>query len=199
MKIGDLLSRRRRKINKSKEEKTKLGKKSKRKGKKFESDFSKELSLWLTEGQDQNVFVWTHGSGSRGKINEEEAGDIMAIKPEGDSINKNFRFELKSYKNIDLFKLIRPNTKGDIESWWEQYSKEIIENRENRCLILVIKMNYKGIYLIIDKSLFNLLIDLCGTVFKEKYLSWNNLIIMHWEAWKESFGGPTISNYFKKK
>ena len=76
--------------------------KGKNKGPQFERQFSKELSLWWTDGKDDSVFWRTQSSGARatirtkqGKRTDGQYGDIAAMNEDGKKLLRLFTFSLK--------------------------------------------------------------------------------------------------------
>ncbi len=75
----------------------------KRKGSKFEREICKQLSLWWTDGEREDVFWRTASSGGRavqrskkGKGTAGGSGDICAIDPIGKPLTDVFTMELKT-------------------------------------------------------------------------------------------------------
>jgi hypothetical protein len=84
--------------------------KSKHKGNAFERKICTELSLWWTDGKNDNVFWKTSNSGGRAttrRKNKKTAllgcGDIEAVDPIGKPLIDAFTFELKKGYNDDSF------------------------------------------------------------------------------------------------
>jgi hypothetical protein len=76
------------------------------KGSQFERDICRKLSLWWTDGQRDDVFWRTSGSGAqatvrgrRGKATYGQYGDIHAVDPIGEPLLRVFTFELKKGYN----------------------------------------------------------------------------------------------------
>lgn len=99
------------------------------KGGQFERDFSRQLSLWWTNGERDDIFWRTAGSGARatvrskkGKTTAGQYGDITATDPDGKLLIDNILFELKNgYPDAEIEKLINYGkaTKGtDLYSKW---------------------------------------------------------------------------------
>lgn len=70
-----------------------------RKGRNYERDIAKDLSLWWSNGKRNDVFYHTHGSGSigtrRNPVSKNYYGDIMSIDAEGEPFTNLFNLELK--------------------------------------------------------------------------------------------------------
>lgn len=107
------------------------------KGGQFERDFARQLSLWWTKGDRDDIFWRTAGSGARatvrtkkGKSTAGQYGDITATDPDGKLLIDKILFELKNgYPDAEIEKLINygKKTQGtDLYSKW-------IEKCENSC------------------------------------------------------------------
>ena len=107
-----------------------MGKRSSNKGSAFERKFCKDLSLWWTDGERDDVFWRTHGSGGRatqrtkkGKETHGQYGDVCATDPIGDELLDWIVFELKKgYSKaspIDLFNSQNTVWRKLIEQAWE--------------------------------------------------------------------------------
>jgi len=110
----------------------------KRKGSSFEREFCKALSIWWTDGRDKDVFWRTHSSGARHGI-QQEAGDVMAIKPEGNLLADKLLIELKCWR-VDnlLLDLLREDKKSMLEDAWIKCIKEAEENKKMPLLVVKI-------------------------------------------------------------
>ncbi|OQB42010.1 MAG: hypothetical protein BWY04_00496 [candidate division CPR1 bacterium ADurb.Bin160] len=76
---------------------------SKEKGKSFEREICKKLSLWISNDKRDDIFWLTSGSGSRAttrfkknKSTAYQGGDITFTDPVGEPLIKNFHIELKT-------------------------------------------------------------------------------------------------------
>lgn len=80
-----------------------------KKGGEFEREFCKTLSLWITQGQRDDVYWRTAGSGARattrakdGRQTDGHYGDIVATGTEGRWFLREFTLELKrGYSNLN--------------------------------------------------------------------------------------------------
>ena len=117
------------------------------KGSQFERDICKDLSLWWTIHDRDDVFWRTPGSGARattrmkvGLSTYGQCGDVQATDPEGVPFIEHFTVEIKrgynKYTPIDL--LDKP--KGSAPQVWEQWlwkiEKERKENNRKGWLIV---------------------------------------------------------------
>lgn len=84
------------------------------KGSAFEREICKELSLWWTDGERDDIFWRSAGSGGRatnrtkkGKSTSGQYGDITATDPLGVPLIKNVTIELKrGYKNWSILDVL---------------------------------------------------------------------------------------------
>jgi hypothetical protein len=168
-----------------KTKKKKPGNKGRDKGLRFERDFPKELSLWWSEGDSRYIFSSTHGSGTKGNPEVvEEFGDVMSVKECGRKFTDKFRIELKHYKSVDLWKLIS-NNKSFIVEWWEKYTIDMEKNEDFRDLIIFLKIDYKGKFVIINRETLSWFEFLIGDFEKDKLIFWDELVLFAWPYWKQ--------------
>lgn len=83
---------------------------SKAKGCQYERDVSKTLSLWLTDGEREDVLWRSAGSGNRSTIADDHrahAGDLMATTPEGYVLTEPTYIEIKRYKDLEIKKILK--------------------------------------------------------------------------------------------
>jgi len=118
----------------------------KHKGSNYENQVSRNLSMWLTKGQDKKIFLRSDNSGAtytiyqrRSKSLDNHAGDITSNGPIADLVLKYFCLECKAYKDIGLWSLI--TKQGCMYQWWVKHIK--LCNEINKTPILVVKQNYK--------------------------------------------------------
>ena len=90
----------------------------KSKGSNYERVVCKQLSLWISDGTNENLLWRSAASGGRatiagkkGSINKEQAGDISSIAPEGHRLTDKFILECKFYADLGItnFLLGRPS------------------------------------------------------------------------------------------
>ena len=121
----------------------------KRKGGAFERDVCKKLSLFVTEGKNENIFWRSAMSGGRatlqtkkGTINKSQCGDITAISEEGFPYIERYFFECKTYKTLSLNNLIyNKNTTDSLLDFWNKNFDKA--NELGKELILIAKENGK--------------------------------------------------------
>lgn len=109
------------------------------KGSGFERKLAVVFSEWWTEGERDDVFWRTEGSGSRatsrakrGKMTRFQYGDMTFTDPIGQPLIDAISFEFKSYKSYELlsvFKQTDPN-KSWLEFWCETLVDAELSQRE---------------------------------------------------------------------
>lgn len=99
---------------------------SKCKGSSFERWVSKELSLWISKGERQDLFWRTHSSGSLGTISKmrTEYGDIMAIHEDGKTFMQEWNIECRHGKVLNVKDLLYAGVKKKKSSSIIQFIEE---------------------------------------------------------------------------
>jgi hypothetical protein len=108
----------------------------KAKGSSFERDICKRLSLWLTDGKNEDVFWRSSMSGGRATVAKgkvRQAGDITAVSPEGHILTDRLYLECKHLKDISLDCLIKG--KGNLITIWHKTIEEAAKYNKIPCLI----------------------------------------------------------------
>lgn len=131
---------------------------SKNKGNSFEREISKKLSVWLTNGERDDVLWRTQSSGGRftqrkakGKTLENQSGDITSTHPASYLFSSTFHIECKAYKDINIFGLLNDSSK--LNEWW---IKAIEESKQSEKLpILIVKQNNKKVLFICNNELLD--------------------------------------------
>lgn len=97
---------------------------SKQKGGSYERLISKKLSLWVSDGKNEDIFWRSSLSGGRatiafrsGKTLRRQAGDISAVAPEGHALTSPFFIECKHVRNLALESFMLKG-KGLLTSFW---------------------------------------------------------------------------------
>lgn len=98
------------------------------KGQNFERQICKELSLWLSKGQRDDLFWRTAGSGGRattrqkkGKNTAGAAGDICSTDPDSAEFCRFVTFELKrGYNHVSLMDTLDMDNVGVFCQWIHQ-------------------------------------------------------------------------------
>jgi hypothetical protein len=121
----------------------------KNKGSSFEREFCKTISLWLSNKNRDDLFWRTSNSGGRytirkksGKETDNQEGDITATDFDYKFVSDNIYFELKNYKDANLWSIIT-ESKGGIYEWWLDTKKKAAS--EEKIPVLVVKQNNKPI------------------------------------------------------
>ena len=140
------------------------------KGRQFERDFSRLLSLWWTKGDDEDVFWRTDSSGARattrakvGKTTANAVGDISSRTPEGDLLLKYFIIELKrGYSKLEVLSLLDKNNNKTnlLLTWWQKLIEE--GAREHKKVMLVFRRDRAHACIMFQTSLLTMLINRLG-------------------------------------
>ena len=119
----------------------------KQKGSAFEREICKDLSLWISGGERDDLFWRSAMSGGRQTVGykkvinrKNQGGDITSIDPIGNKLTDKYVIECKSYKNIHLQSMLYgiPKNASIYEFWIELYNKS---KQLNKDMMLVIKYN----------------------------------------------------------
>lgn len=117
----------------------------KTKGAEFERQVCKTLSLWVSNGERQDIFWRSAMSGGRATVAAKrgiklstQAGDISAIDPLGNKLIDNFIVECKYHRNIKLETLFT-GRKGGIYEFWETLSA--LASKHSKKPMLIFKQN----------------------------------------------------------
>lgn len=97
----------------------------KRKGSSFERWVAKQLSLWLTHGQDHTQLIRSVLSGGWSERTARQVGDLSPNGPTGESFRKVFGVECKHQREIDLWDLWTLQDGGKIGRWWKKLCAEV--------------------------------------------------------------------------
>ena len=128
----------------------------KQKGSQFERDVCKKLSLWISNGTNENLLWRSAMSGGRstvmnkvGKTNKEQSGDISTTSKEGADLIEKFYIECKNYKDmgIDKFLMSEP---GKLSKFWIEAATNALKNDKQPMLIA--KQNFFPELVIMWKS-----------------------------------------------
>lgn len=127
----------------------------KQKGAQFERDVCRELSLWVSNGTQEDAFWRSSMSGGRstvaarkGKRLVAQSGDISCIHPVGQAFIDKFYLECKSYANLNFLGLV--TGKGRLIEFWVETTKQaasygklpLLIAKQNRILPIVVICNY---------------------------------------------------------
>lgn len=115
------------------------------KGAQFERQVCKELSLWITQGEREDIFWRSAMSGGKatrmkaaGKTAASMAGDIIATDSIGERLLKDFMVECKFYKNLNLNGLLLGLESG-INGFWKVALREA--KAHGKIPLLIAKQN----------------------------------------------------------
>ena len=131
------------------------------KGPAFERKCCKQLSLWISWGERDDVFWRSAMSGGRatiglqkGKKRGSQAGDMSAISVEGDLFLKVFVAEFKHRKDLQLHNFLAKHS-GNTIRFWEKHLEEC--KAFGRCPFMVAKQNViPALLLTSEEGLMNL-------------------------------------------
>jgi hypothetical protein len=135
------------------------------KGAQFERHICKKLSLWWTDGERDDVFWRTSGSGARattrGKKGKETFGqhsDVQATDPIGQPLIDLVSIEIKrGYSKHTLSDIIerKPNSKpSSYEQFMNQAQKESLSRQDGSSWMLVVKRDRREAVLFIPFKLW---------------------------------------------
>lgn len=118
---------------------------SKQKGASWEREVCRSLSLWVSDGSQEDCFWRSAMSGGRstvaarkGKRLATQAGDISSIHAAGNSFADKFLIECKHYSTLDWHGLL--TGKGNLSQFWERCCGEA--SRCHKYPLLVAKQNH---------------------------------------------------------
>lgn len=112
----------------------------KAKGGEFERSVCKALSLWVSKGQNVDLYWRSALSGGRATVAKgavRQGGDITAVAPEGHVLTDQFYLELKHYKKLSIDCFLKG--KGPLLDIWNTTVKEA--TKYNRIPVLIYKQN----------------------------------------------------------
>lgn len=116
----------------------------KRKGSAFEREVCKKLSLWVSNGEHEDLFWRSSLSGGRSTVAHKkgklvrQAGDICAVEKAGHPLTNQWYIECKFYKSIDLDSWLIKET-GKLTVWWKRCKNEA--HRYGKDPMLIVKQN----------------------------------------------------------
>ena len=106
----------------------------------FEREVCVKLSLWISEGKQEDCFWRSSMSGGRstvaaakGKRLAAQAGDISCIHPIGQPFIDQFMVECKSYRDLQYEGLV--TGKGALATFWRTAQYEAIKYEKSPLLI----------------------------------------------------------------
>lgn len=132
----------------------------KAKGAGFERDICKALSLWITQGKNEDCFWRSAMSGGRatvgkrkGKDLARQAGDITATSPEGHLLTDYWYVECKFVKKLD-YHLALITGEGALARFWKEAAQQATAHKKMPMLIAKQNMQ-KTIVLVPTAHLIN--------------------------------------------
>lgn len=129
------------------------------KGPQWERDFSRDLSMWWSGGERDDIFWRTQNSGGRatGRKNRStygQHGDIQAVDPVGGPLLDLVCFELKcGYPTFSFLDLMEEKPPKASLATWIAKAKKCAVKAESRYWALVWKRNYRDPVIILPRKL----------------------------------------------
>lgn len=127
----------------------------KRKGSQFERDISKALSLWISNGTQEDVFWRSSQSGGRsttafkkGKRFSDQAGDICSLHPVGRPLTEKFMLELKHYADLNFIGLL--TGRGHLVKFWQKASEQA--TFYNKWPMMIAKQNAQPVIVCLSRE-----------------------------------------------
>jgi hypothetical protein len=119
------------------------------KGAEFERLVSKQLSRWCSDGERDDLYWRTAGSGSRGTLQKaaNQLGDVSAIGHQGSYFTERCIVECKSYKRFDWPRFLFERT-GEFHSFWVKLRSQC--NEYHRFPLLFAKENNRLPLVVVD-------------------------------------------------
>ncbi len=112
----------------------------KQKGAQFEREICKRLSLWVSDGEREDVFWRSAMSGGRATVQHRkgvdvrQGGDICAVAPEGHILCDEFFIECKYVKDLGFGTFIVNGT-GKLRDFWLKCLEESARHKKSPMLI----------------------------------------------------------------
>ena len=135
------------------------------KGSKFEREIAKKLSLWWTEGQSDDIFWRTSGSGARAKVRSKknqstfgQYGDIQATNPIGQPLLDLCTIELKRGYSKDSFADILDKPDNAKKQTYEKFIDQAIQDSINAKVpywMLIVARNRKKSLVFISHTFYD--------------------------------------------
>jgi hypothetical protein len=111
------------------------------KGSAFEREVCRDLSIWLSHGEREDVFWRSSLSGGRATVAlkrdvklHAQAGDISAITALGEYFLRHFFIECKSYRDLNVFSSI-VNGAGRLCRFWQKAVTEAAKYGKHPVLV----------------------------------------------------------------
>lgn len=156
------------------------------KGSGFERAICKQLSLWWTDGERDDIFWRTSGSGARAKVRGKKQtfgqyGDVQATDPIGQPLIDRFTIEIKRGYNdatlSDFLDQIRKKggTKPLLQKFMEQVMEDCRLRDDGSEWILLVKRDYKEVVLFTPAKAWKAL-SVIDNFYSKNAPSWRSAI-----------------------
>ena len=151
------------------------------KGQEFERQICKKLSLWWTEGERDDIFWRSAGSGARATVRRKKdkdtansAGDITFTDPIGAPFINVFNVELKKGYNTTtcLYDCVNPKKKSLLLQWLAKVKKEACQSRR-KSYLLILKRDRKNTIIFVQWDFFIRQEKYSG-IFQEDFFEFRN-------------------------
>jgi len=152
------------------------------KGSSFEREICKQLSLWWTDDERDDVFWRTSGSGARATTRRKndirtkyEYGDVTFTDPIGQPFIDVFLIELKRGYSSDVSVLDLLDKDIDMKlpillQWWKKAEEEK-QFAERKYSIIIFRRNRRKACIFMSRQLYNVLADQSGD-FSGSNITW---------------------------
>lgn len=132
----------------------------KKKGSEFERLICKKLSLWVSQGANDDLFWRSAMSGGRASVQykkgiaNRQAGDITAVSPEGHEFTDWFYVECKSVRDLNIQAFMFQTGVGKLKTFWSAAKRQAVRHnrwpmiicKENRSPVLVVMQHFDTPY-----------------------------------------------------
>lgn len=146
----------------------------KKTGNQFEREICKTLSLWWSNGEDDDIFYRSASSGGRatnrarkGKTAKHHCGDVAALNPSGRSLLKFFTVEIKrNYPKVSLTDLLDSTTlqitnalKPRRDNWfnWIKQAKAARKSSGSFSWCVIMRRKTRQPIIVFPKKVYNVL------------------------------------------
>ena len=127
----------------------------KQKGASFERSVCRELSLWMSQGKNEDLYWRSAMSGGRatvaaakGKFLSAQSGDISAVHILGMPLTNAFLVECKFYRDLNFTGLL--TRRGKLAEFWLEARKQAIKYK--KLPMLVAKQNNQPVIVCLSKE-----------------------------------------------
>lgn len=135
-----------------------MGAASKRKGSSFERELCRDLSLWVSRAEHEDLFWRSAMSGGRGTIRVDKhgaqkvSGDICSVRREGHIFTDWWHVEAKHVKDMELTSFALKDT-GFLAIEWRRCVRQAKSHR--KLPMLVVKQNRFPIIVVLEGGLLD--------------------------------------------